>query len=167
MKKQNPYAGRIQLPAPPAHRLANLLSRYRFFLVIVICLCIAGLSAYAGNLLAQSSEMTMAGGDVLVANCDGRGFTVVRLSRTRLSLECLANAGSPQPTATATTVPPQPTNPPPTAPRQRPFPPPQPRPPPRCPAPRRSPNPPHRPPVAALSWPLLMACPLRRWPGRR
>jgi hypothetical protein len=117
MKKQNPYAGRIQLPAPPAHRLANLLSRYRSFsIVIVICLCIAGLSAYAGNLLAQSSEMTMAGGDVLVANCDGRGFTVVRLSRTRLSLECLANAGSPQPTATATTVPPQPTNPPPTAP---------------------------------------------------
>ncbi len=117
MKKQNKYAGRIELPAPPAYRLANLFSQYRSLsIVVVICACIAGLSAYAGNLLAQSSEMTLAGGDVLVANCDGRGFTVVRLSRTRLSLECLANAGSPQPTATATTVPPQPTNPPPTAP---------------------------------------------------
>ena len=53
MKKQNPYAGRIQLPAPPAHRLANLLSRYRSFsIVIVICLCIAGLSAYAGLIVS-------------------------------------------------------------------------------------------------------------------
>lgn len=137
MKKLNKHAERAPLMVSPARRLSKLIQKPpSIYLIVLVCGLIAGLAAFAGSTLAQTNEMSVAGGDILVANCEGRAFKIERLARNKLSLECLPGANdTPQPTATATTVPPQPTEPPPTAP------PPTAVPPTATPAPTNVPNP--------------------------
>lgn len=114
MNKQDKYAQRLTPSASPARSLTNLIRKPSLYIILLVGALFVGLAFFAGSTLAQTNEMTVAGGDTLVANCDGRAFKIERLTRNKLSLECLPGANS-TPPPTATNVPPQPTEPPPTA----------------------------------------------------
>ncbi len=84
---------------------------------VLLSIVIVGVSAT----LAQSSLITLFGGDVLEVSCDGRGFQIERDSRTAVTLNCQPGAGNPDPTSTPIPNPtneptPDPTSPPPPSP---------------------------------------------------
>lgn len=127
MKMQNKRAERDPLLAPSTNQLKKFVQRFpTLFIVIVGLVFVAQMALFASTLFAQNEQISVAGGETLVVDCEGRGFRVERISRTRLSLECSPVRGgtTPQPTATAvpTDLPPTATPIPPTDPTATPQP---------------------------------------------
>lgn len=105
MKKnvvQRPSWQPATAPSKPYTIKTILVSNSVTFLLGVVC------SILTGVIFAQSSEMNMQGGELLLLTCNGRRFNTNRLSRTEFEMECVPSPGEPVP-AEPTDVPVEPT----------------------------------------------------------